>query len=57
MEEHNFNEGDAVICTPKNGDFNHKFSGEIVSIKSTYMTVRDMDDNYFDVDFDQVEHY
>lgn len=57
MTQQDFNVGDAVTCTPKNGDFNNEFSGVIVSIKTTYMTVRDMDDNYFDVDFDQVNPY
>lgn len=47
--------GDTVVCTPKNGDFNNEFSGEIVSIKPAYMTVVDAEDNYFDVDLDQVK--
>lgn len=45
---------DDVIVTPKNFDFNHEFSGTIAEIKNETVVVEDGDNNFYEVDFDQV---
>jgi len=56
MNEQVYQIGDFVLATPKNGDFNNEFSGTVVGFKDQYIQVRDMEDNVFDCEADQIEH-
>ena len=47
-----------VLVTPKKDDpFSNEFVGDITGTRNGYLTVRDGDDNYFEVDLDQVESF
>ena len=44
-----------VLVTPKDGDdFSNEFVGEVVGFRNGNVTVRDGDDNYIEVDLDQL---
>ncbi len=45
-----------VIVTPKKGDdFQFEFFGEVTGGRNGHVTVRDGDDMFIEVDFDQLE--
>jgi len=54
---HQFQIHDSVVVIPKDSDTFHDFIGTIVKIHDTHATVRDQDDDCFDVDFDQLSFY
>jgi len=47
------------VTEPKNDDSPHSFAftGDIVEVYSDYVSVRDMDDNHWDVGFDEIERF
>ena len=51
-----FNIGDEVLVTPKNGDFEHEFSGVIHDIVDNMFIVSDQDGTFYSVDFDQLSY-
>jgi len=50
--------GTTVVVEPKPDDqFQHEFIGIIKTVSDTHYTVRDQDDDCWDVDIDQVSPY
>ena len=53
-----FLDNPTVLVTPKDGDdFSHEFVGEVICVRNDNMVVRDGDDNYIEVDLDQLRAY
>lgn len=51
----NFPIGSSVIATPKDGDFEHEFTGTVISHNKGFIQVIDGDENVYDCDEDQLK--